>query len=394
MSDGELPRGDLPAPMAESFGDFQRALFEQTPRVWVTPALLALNVAVFLVMIVSGVSVMNPSSNELLRWGADFGPSVTTGHQPWRLLTNTFLHIGAVHLIMNMIGLWQIGPLVERLLGNVGFAVMYLLAGLGGSLLSLAVHPFTLSAGASGAIFGVYGALISYLLRHRGSVPTATLAALQKSAIVFIGFNVLYGFRAKGIDMSAHIGGLLTGAVVGLAVASPLGAPSKRRGAMAGRAAAIGLALVAGATMLLPRTTDLAAEFAAFGPIETQVLATYNDSVQKVRQHTLTDEAWARIIDEQVLPPWRAFRRRFNAHEKVAASQEAVASELSSYLAAREEAWTAIVKALGSGDMAALEAANQTLHEKLGKLSILQTEEKPGSGSSSAAQPAPDVTSP
>jgi len=125
----------------------------ERPRVFVTWVLIAINLAVFVLMVIRGVGLMDPSIDSLLKWGADFGPLTTHG-QWWRMLTSTFVHVGILHIAMNMYILLVSGPFVERLYGNVGFAVLYLLSGLGGSLVSLAWHPMLVSAGASGAIFG------------------------------------------------------------------------------------------------------------------------------------------------------------------------------------------------------------------------------------------------
>lgn len=383
MSAGDPPDGQLLEPAGDSPLDFRSALSQHTPRVWVTPTMLGLNVAVFLLMVVAGgVSPMNPTSENLLRWGADFGPYVTGG-QPWRLLTNTFIHVGALHLIMNMIGLWQIGLLVERLLGNAGFIVTYLLAGLCGSLLSMVAHPFTVSAGASGAIFGIYGALIAYLLRHRGSVPKMALAALQKTAITFVAFNVIYGLRAKGIDMAAHMGGLVGGAAAGVAVASPLRDPSTRRLAVAARTGIVGLGIIALGLACLPKMADLSAEIEALQPVEARAIATYNDALKKAARHEIADEELGRIIEERVLPPWRGFQRRFAHRARVAPQQRALADELTRYVAAREEAWTKIARGLAAHNQADVDTANEKLQRTLDSLTILGTEDKPTTGSSS-----------
>ena len=363
--------------------DFRLALFTQTPRAWVTPLLLGLNVAVFVVMILSGVSVMSPTSENLLRWGADFGPYVSRG-EPWRLFTNTFVHVGAVHLLMNMIGLWQIGLLVERLLGNAGYLVTYVLAGLAGALTSMAVHPFTVSAGASGAIFGIYGALVSYLLRHRGGVPRQALSALQSTAITFVGFNVFFGLRVKGIDMAAHSGGFVGGAIAGLAVASPLGQLSAHAGRKALLTGVIGLALVIGAARLLPQTADLAAELAAFTPVERQTVQIYDDALGRVTQGQIDDAEMARIIDQQVLPPWHAFRVRFAAHKRVMPQQQHFADEITRYLQLREEAWIATADAFRRHDHGTVNQLGRDLGQKLNALDILKAEKEPDSGSSSA----------
>ena len=150
--------------------EFRVGLHRRTRRVWATPALVAANVAVFAIMVAMGVGLMSPSIDGLITWGANYGPRTTSG-QFWRLVTNVFVHIGIVHVAMNMIGLWQMGPLVERLLGNRGFLAVYLFSGVCGSLASVLWNPFVVSAGASGAVFGVYGALLAFLLRHRGSIP-------------------------------------------------------------------------------------------------------------------------------------------------------------------------------------------------------------------------------
>lgn len=375
--------------------DFRMALFAQTPRAWVTPLLLGLNVAVFAVMVASGVSFTSPTTEALLRWGADFGPYVSRG-EAWRLLTNTFVHVGALHILMNMIGLWQIGLLVERLLGNAGYLVTYVLAGLAGSLTSLAVHPFTVSAGASGAIFGIYGALCSYLLRHRGSVPRQALSALQATAITFIGFNVVFGLRAKGIDMAAHTGGFIGGAIAGLAVASPLGRPAARPGARAALTAAAGLVLVALAYQALPRTTDLGTELATFQPIERRAVDTFDDAVARADRGQLDDAQLAGIVEQQVLPPWRDFQRRFARHARLLPSQQHFADELTRYLSAREEAWTQLAQAVRRHDRDAVGRINRELAAKLDALEILKAEERPAPDPSSAGRrPGPGgVTSP
>jgi rhomboid protease GluP len=165
-------------------------------------------------MVLQGVSVFNPTAESVLRWGADYGPLTLHG-QWWRMVVSTFLHFGIIHLLFNMFVLFNIGLFLEILAGRVPFVVLYLVCGLGGSAASLAWHPSTVSAGASGAIFGLYGALLGYLARHRGSIPAESLASQRKGALTFIGYNLVYGLR-PGVDMAAHLGGLATGFVLGL----------------------------------------------------------------------------------------------------------------------------------------------------------------------------------
>ncbi|PYX88506.1 MAG: hypothetical protein DMG68_08290, partial [Acidobacteria bacterium] len=113
-----------------------------------TIALIAINVVVFLIMVARGVSLTAPTTLQMLQWGANFGP-LTLGTQPWRILTATFLHIGIVHLLVNMWSLWVLGLPTERLLGRWTFFAAYFISGLSGSIASLWWSPVRISAGAS-----------------------------------------------------------------------------------------------------------------------------------------------------------------------------------------------------------------------------------------------------
>jgi membrane associated rhomboid family serine protease len=197
------------------------------PRAWVTPTLVVINVLVFVAMCVSGVSVFEPKIADLIRWGADFGPLTKDG-QWWRVVTSMFIHIGIIHIAMNMFVLWTAGIIIERLFGSAAFTVLYVLAGVGGSLASLAWQPFTVSAGASGAVFGLFGGLLGYLVTGRKFVPAQTVTALGKYAGTFLAYNLVYGFARSGVDIAAHVGGLGTGFLLGIALAAPAAAPGAR----------------------------------------------------------------------------------------------------------------------------------------------------------------------
>ncbi len=216
----EKPRLEQPSAGAV-VAEFMLSLRTVTPDLWVVPAIVAMNVAVFVLMFATGVDAFAPDAARVLAWGANYGPK-TLGGEPWRLLASMFLHFGAIHLLMNMVALVDAGRLVERIFGHARFAAVYLTAGLCGSIASLVVHPQVVSAGASGAVFGVYGALGAFLLRERGAIPRPVLSRLSRTAFGFIGYNVLYGFTQPNIDAAAHIGGALAGAVVGVYLARPL----------------------------------------------------------------------------------------------------------------------------------------------------------------------------
>jgi rhomboid protease GluP len=176
-----------------------------------TPIILMLNVLVFLLMVGMGVSPTEPSARHILDWGGNWGAATMSGEW-WRLLTCAFVHIGFVHLAMNMVALVYVGAFLEPLVGTGRFAGAYLITAVTGSLLSLAIHPDTISAGASGAIFGMFGVLLS-LLTTRLIPPD-----IRKRLLLLMGFyvvyNLLYGLK-EGIDNAGHIGGLIGGLAIG-----------------------------------------------------------------------------------------------------------------------------------------------------------------------------------
>jgi rhomboid protease GluP len=180
----------------------------------VTYTIIAINAIVYLAMCVKGVSPISPTVQEVIPWGASFGP-VTMGGQWWRLFTEIFVHFGIIHIAVNMYILYQVGVLTEILFGKVRFIILYLVAGLAGSLTSLYVHPLGVSAGASGAIFGVFGALLAFLLIERGVIPKRAAMQIARSLAIFLGYNLIYGLASKTTDLSAHVGGLVIGFVVG-----------------------------------------------------------------------------------------------------------------------------------------------------------------------------------
>jgi len=180
--------------------------FHQPRLTWV---LLAINVAVWLLMTALGGS---ERLDVLIAFGAKFNPLIVEG-QVWRLLTSIFLHIGLIHLLFNSYALFRLGTDVERAFGAGRFLVLYLLSGVSGSLLSFAFNPH-LSAGASGAIFGLIGALGVYLFRHRQAFGQVGQRRLW-DVIGVAAYNLVFGFITPGIDNLGHLGGLISGVALG-----------------------------------------------------------------------------------------------------------------------------------------------------------------------------------
>jgi membrane associated rhomboid family serine protease len=183
-----------------------------------TQIIFGINAAVFLGMALSSSTVMDFPGRELVAWGANAG-ALTLSGEWWRLLTNVFVHGGLLHIAFNMWCLWNLGALCESLYGCWTYAAIYLICGVGASLASAAWHPYVPSVGASGAIFGLAGALIAAFKLGEFSVPRAALSGTLRSLGAFVVYNLIFGFALPGIDNTAHIGGLFTGLIVGTLIA-------------------------------------------------------------------------------------------------------------------------------------------------------------------------------
>ena len=149
-----------------------------TPWQNATAALIAVNVIVFMLMVWKDpTALMNPTTQQLIRWGADFGP-LTLDNQPWRVVTSGFLHIGIIHILVNMWSLWVLGRLAEKFVGASSLIAVYLLTGIGAGLASLAWNPLRVSAGASGPIFGYVGLIMGIALFAKSRLDPANRKTL------------------------------------------------------------------------------------------------------------------------------------------------------------------------------------------------------------------------
>ncbi|MBK0379380.1 rhomboid family intramembrane serine protease [Mucilaginibacter segetis] len=200
------------------------SLFVPSEGYIVTPILMDVNILVFLLMIISGVGFFLPDTQSMVNWGANFRPLTLSGEW-WRLITNCFLHIGFIHLIFNMYALVYIGLLLEKHLGTSRYIAAYLLTGVAASVNSIWWHDLTVSAGASGAIFGLYGVFLALLTTS--FIEKTTRKPLLISIGVFVAYNLIYGLKA-GIDNAAHFGGLISGIIIGYAFIPSLKRPENK----------------------------------------------------------------------------------------------------------------------------------------------------------------------
>jgi rhomboid protease GluP len=215
----------------------------------ITTTLVGMNVAVFAVMVLTGVSPLAPTGPQLLKWGANWGP-LSLGAEPWRMLASNYIHIGIFHIFFNMWCLWNLGFLAERVFDPWTYVLIYTSCGLAGSLASLWWHPVGVGAGASGAIFGLAGALIAALYLGHLPISKQAIQSTLKSLLMFAGYNLFFGATIPGIDNSAHMGGLLAGLALGAVLAKHLVGPAEvrdgwRRGVFVAAAVVLCLAFIA-----------------------------------------------------------------------------------------------------------------------------------------------------
>jgi len=190
----------------------------------ITTLLLISFVGLYLIQLLTGVDANNPNSQDLIKWGANALP-FTMIDEPWRLLSSAFLHIGLMHLIFNTFAMYFFGQVAEPMFGHAKFLAIFLLSAIGGNILNNYVTWYSLvnegaqpglSAGASGGIMGIGGALLVGALFK---VAIGGLMLNLRSLMIIMGINLVYGFAVPGIDNAGHIGGALTGAILALPIA-------------------------------------------------------------------------------------------------------------------------------------------------------------------------------
>jgi len=220
----ELKRFETGEPAKDTDMKFFLAIFVPRKDFFITPVLIDINSFVFMVMVFAGLGFVSFQADDLINWGANFKPLTTDGEW-WRLITSTFLHGGIMHLFANMVGLIFVGIFLEPRIGSKKFAVIYLVTGILASITSIWWHEATVSVGASGAIFGLYGLFLALMLTK--AYPKEFNKVFLISTVVFIGFNLVIGITG-GIDNAAHLGGLVSGFVIGLLLSRQLKEESDR----------------------------------------------------------------------------------------------------------------------------------------------------------------------
>lgn len=334
--------------------DLMRTPARQVP---VVLCLVLLNGLVFAAMAAAGGGWWHATRGVQLDWGANFAPATQDG-QWWRLGSAMFIHFGIWHLLLNMWALWDIGRLLERVMGRWRFALVYLGAGVCGNLLSLVVQGNrAVSGGASGAVFGLYGALLVFLWTERKQVEAGEFRWLFGGAL---GFSVLMlglGWFMPGIDNSAHGGGLLAGMLWAGVLLRPWTPASPASGL---RPACAALALLVGVVALclvLPAPAyRLGEEIKARQSIQRflsddeRIHEHWNLILNDVQKNSASFESVAGRIDAEVAQPYRqSFEQLMRATPGGAAPSAATLSQLQAYAAQKAKTAQQQAEALRQG---------------------------------------------
>ena len=202
---------------ARAVAEFEFTLDRLTPSTWALYLVVAANAGVWMAQVAGGISATAPKPAELHAWGANSAAAVLIDREYWRLATAPFLHGGLAHLGFNMLALWAAGRQLSRLLGNAQFGLVYAATALCGSAASLHVAgQISVSVGASGAVFGVLGALLAVSWQYRHRLPPHDSRRLWTGLGLFVVYSLVHGLAQTNVDNAAHIGGLAAGLLLGL----------------------------------------------------------------------------------------------------------------------------------------------------------------------------------
>lgn len=348
---------------------FRDALAARSPIAPVTPVLVIVHVILFLAMLSSPGAISDPES--LVGWGGNFGPRTTNGE--WtRLVTAMFLHAGLLPLVVNIIGLRRAGLIVERFVGPLAFAVVYLAAGIVSGLQSLSAQPVTVAVGAAGAVSGVYGLLLAcviwrvvqqtspdrptgmFLEAEEGpqavKIPLQVLVQLAPAAGVFVLYHAMAG------PASPKVAGLLVGLVAGgvLAAGAAYRKPHVRQIAAVAAASAV---LVVGSAVMMQRIADVRPEIVRVVELEEWTASVYDAAVARFKKGGLSADALAKVIDETIVPELKKASARLEMVRGVPDEHMPVVAAVEEYFRLRHESWRLRAEGLQTRNMPALKKA-------------------------------------
>jgi rhomboid protease GluP len=353
---GAMKEATRRRPELEPFRDALRA---RTSWVFVTPALVALNATMFVLMLFGTGALSDPVT--LVGWGANYGPRTTNGEW-WRLVSAMFVHAGIFHLIVNIVGLAQCGLMIERMVGHLAFAAVYIAAGTFASLVLVSAHPLIVMVGASEAIFGVYGLLFALLvptLLHRSTIriPLMALKRAMPAALLFLLYNydVVTGGPEGQAKLTAFTVGFFSG--IALSVWGNDGKPAVRRLASVVAATAVP-AVVCGVP--LRGVFDARPELARVLAFEDRTAAAYQKEVDRFKSGRVPADKLTQLIEKTIVPELQATQKRVKALAKAPAEQQPMIASAEEYLRLRDQSWRLRAEGLRKANLVVLREAERT----------------------------------
>ena len=338
------------------------ARLREVGRSWITPVLVIANVVVFASTALLAKRIDFMAAPQTVDWGTNFAPLTLHG-QWWRLVTALFLHGNIAHLLLNMWALWNIGRLTERLYGSWVFGLLYFACGVLSGLASIVWDPSRASLGASGAIFGIFAAFIIFSVHARSRIAVRVPVALWISTLVFAAYNLAAGFFTPGIDNAAHVGGVLSGLMLGTCMIRPLTAEARARFPAARLATALSLTLVAvlaavwqaiglGDQLTGPERYLRSHQWYVTG--ETENLRKWQEIGLQAGSGQLSDAALGERFEQEIVPFWEDASARLKKEVlSLPADERDYGSEAAEYSRLRLE-WARAVVAAVRGEQAAL----------------------------------------
>jgi len=342
-----------------------------------THQLVALNAGMFVVMAAFfNAGWLSPESMRPYNLFAGNNGAATTDGEWWRLLTSMFAHYGLMHLLLNMWALLNVGPFLERLLGRTLFWLIYLAGGVEGGLLSIAWNRDRVwSAGASGAVFGLYGAVLGWLLREKHGLPRKLYRPMLISSLLFAALNIFFGLSRPGIDNACHLGGFTTGFILAWLTALPV--DPAVRACRAGPRLALAAALVALVTALgvafTPRFEYSVREELAWSDAnrgwpdrEQALIKRNNQDLLRYQRAGDNGAAYAAWLAAEVIPFYTQWQQRLAgltlAPRRITAGRAAVIREV---LRVKIDGYRQLEHGVRTGDPAGISAYIRTEQEAI-----------------------------
>jgi membrane associated rhomboid family serine protease len=315
---------------------FLGTLRERTRWTLITPGLVLLNLMMLMPVLLHPASGNDPDA--LIKVGGNFAPLTTNGEW-WRVVKAMFLHGGMIHFVATTAGLFQIGLVVERFVGPTAFLSVYLASGVLAHLTAIPLNPLGVSVGASGAVFGVYGLLLSTSV---GAIATnaalkislMTLKRVAPAAAIF----VLYNLATSHLSFWAELVGLVVGIASGAAFGKEIG-QSKPSIRLIASSAAVSMVIASIAAFILRGIDDVRPELGRVVAVEQRTASAYDAAVQRFTKGRLRADELALMIDNVIVPELHAADARLKAFDKVPSEHQPLVASAEEYLRLRNESW-------------------------------------------------------